>query len=53
MKTQCIRFTHAHQEESEPIFELLFEALEDYRNSKKKGDGKCQHTDHPNTIGLR
>lgn len=56
MKTSqchCIHFTQAHQEESEPIFELLFEALDDYRNGKRKGDTKCQHTTHPSIIGSR
>lgn len=36
--TQCIGFTHAQLEESEPIFELLFEALDDYRFNKRKED---------------
>lgn len=47
--TQCLGIFNS-KEPSDTFFELMFEALNDYKQSKN-GDIKCQHTVNQDTIG--
>ena len=49
LDTQCLGILNL-ENSTESSLELFFEALDDYKLSKK-GGSKCQHTINPDTIG--